>query len=185
MTDADGRRPRREYVYLMGLPESPIVKIGRSNNPKRRLYQVQEDVGIPLEVMWTHPGGKEMERGLHQHFAEYRRHGEWFELGFAEAPALVAAVVAANDWETESFTMWRPRSTDCTACGHPQGTHGRDDLCGHFYGWGDDAPRCRCSGYTKVRRPGLIREPAGAEEHVELIAIDGPRETVVHYRRAS
>src|SRR5690348_14035371 len=106
------RRPRREYVYLMGSPESPIVKIGRSNNPKRRLYQVQEDVSRPLEVMWTHPGGREMELGLHQHFAEQRRHGEWFELGFTEAPALVAAVVAANSWETESFTMWKPRSTD-------------------------------------------------------------------------
>lgn len=179
------RRPRREYVYLMGSPDSPIVKIGRSNNTKRRLAQVQESVDLPLQVMWQHPGGKEMEHGLHQHFAEYRRHGEWFELGFAEAPGLVSAAVAASDWETESFTMWRPRSTDCTACSHGQGVHGKDTLCGHFYGWGDDAERCQCAGYTTARRAKRVVEPSGPVMHVELGSLNSGLGLDVVYGRAS
>jgi hypothetical protein len=180
------RKPRREYVYLMGSASSPIVKIGRSNNPKRRLFQVQEDVGRPLEVMWTTPGGKEMERGLHQHFAQERRHGEWFELGFAEAPALVAAVVAANDWETESFTMWKPRSTECTACDHAAASHGKDRLCNRFYGWGDDAERCQCAGYTLVRRAKRAPEPSALPTaYVELGALSNAHAVAVTYGRAS
>lgn len=179
------RRPRREYVYLMGSPDSPIVKIGRSNNTTRRLAQVQETVEKPLQVMWTHPGGKEMEYGLHQHFAQQRCHGEWFELGFAEAPALVAAVVAANDWETESFTMWRPRSTDCTACGHRSGGHGKDSLCNHFFGWGDDAQRCLCAGYTMRRGAKRVPEPNEPARLIEVRGVGGPLELTTVYGRAS
>lgn len=180
-----GRRPQREYVYLMGSPESPIVKIGRSNNTKRRLAQVQETVDLPLQVMWTHPGGKEMELGLHHHFAEQRRHGEWFELGFAEAPALVAAVVAANDWETESFTMWQRRPTDCTRCGHRPGAHGKDSLCNHFYGWGDDAARCLCTGYTRGRSIKPVNEPTQPSDYVELRPVGDSFVFAASYGRAS
>ncbi|MFG2276989.1 GIY-YIG nuclease family protein [Streptomyces chartreusis] len=158
------RGPRREYVYLMGSPGSPIVKIGRSNNPKRRLAQVQEDVTLPLQVLWTTPGGKEMEKGLHDHFAAARRYGEWFDLGFETAPALVAAVVTASTWETESWTEWKPRSTDCTGCGHGKDQHRDGSLCNIVWGWNPDAgERCKCDGYTLRRRAKMLPVPDTAE----------------------
>lgn len=162
MTEHDERR--REYVYVMGAPISPTVKIGRSVHPDIRLGQVQETVDFPLQLMWTTPGGNEMERGLHHHFAPQRRHGEWFELPFDDAVQLVRGAIAANSWETESFPpprKWRDPHTGvrvgsiyymasgdpCTACGHAATWHGENSgrcwLLGEVEWWD-----CPCTGHT-------------------------------------
>lgn len=162
MSEQDERR--REYVYVMGAAISPLVKIGRSVHPEIRLRQVQETVDFTLQLMWTTPGGREMERGLHGYFAQQRKHGEWFELPFANAVSLVQAAIGAHSWETESFPplrQWRDPHTgvlrngiyymregiDCVGCGHAATDHG--EKAGRCWVLGESEwMDCPCTAYV-------------------------------------
>jgi hypothetical protein len=68
------------YVYL--LKSGKYYKIGRSNAPGRREYELA--IQLPEPVVRVHtiktddPGG--IERYWHQRFSERRKNGEWFEL---------------------------------------------------------------------------------------------------------
>ncbi|WP_435191318.1 GIY-YIG nuclease family protein [Streptomyces sp. bgisy126] len=70
-----------DRVYLIGSPESPLVKIGWSDNPERRLRHLQTGSPVPLQLLALFEGGAVMEAALHRRFADKRRHGEWFDLG--------------------------------------------------------------------------------------------------------
>lgn len=72
---------RSSIVYLIGSPESRLVKIGRSDDVPRRLADIQRMSPVPLTVLWATPGGAELEARLHRRFAGHRRHGEWFDFG--------------------------------------------------------------------------------------------------------
>lgn len=67
-----------EWVYAIGSPGSHTIKIGRSNDPQRRLCQIQTMSPVPLQLLWTRGGNHETETYLHHRFAEFRSHGEWF-----------------------------------------------------------------------------------------------------------
>lgn len=90
-----------EHVYLMGTPGNPTVKVGRSNNPTKRLAEIQRMSPVPIELLWTHPGGHELETSLHRHFSALRVHGEWFT--FPSDP------VSSVRWATENAPWLRPR----------------------------------------------------------------------------
>ena len=68
------------YVYL--LKSGKYYKIGRSNAPGRRVYELA--IQLPERVVTVHtiktddPAG--IERYWHQRFSERRKNGEWFEL---------------------------------------------------------------------------------------------------------
>lgn len=79
---------RSERVYLIGSPDSPLVKIGWSDNPKRRLRDLQAGSPVLLQLIAVFEGGAYVEAELHRCFADKRKHGEWFDLG----PDPVAAV---------------------------------------------------------------------------------------------
>lgn len=64
------------------------IKIGCSVVPAARLKAMQVWSPHPLEVAAAVPGGFNDEKRLHNQFAEYRLHGEWFE----PAPPLLALV---------------------------------------------------------------------------------------------
>jgi T5orf172 domain. len=67
-----------EVVYVLGTPGSNIVKIGRTTNLHKRFADIQRMSPVPLLILWTHPGGSELETNLHRHFKAIRSHGEWF-----------------------------------------------------------------------------------------------------------
>jgi len=67
-----------EFVYFIQARSARLIKIGRSQDPYRRLAQLQLLSPVPLEVMATLPGGAELERSLHGQFEFLRSHGEWF-----------------------------------------------------------------------------------------------------------
>ncbi|MGW4784914.1 GIY-YIG nuclease family protein [Streptomyces sp. NPDC004230] len=69
-----------ERVYLIGASNLATVKIGRSVDLVRRLYQIQLMSPVELEVLWCRVGGEKLERALHRRFDAYRSHGEWFTL---------------------------------------------------------------------------------------------------------
>jgi hypothetical protein len=89
------RAPRSdEVVYVIGSAGSTLVKIGRSTNVQTRLRSIQNMSPAPLEVLWTTPGGPELETRLHAALARYRTYGEWFDFGVRNPVKLVKAEVA-------------------------------------------------------------------------------------------
>ena len=71
------------FVYLLRAPLAPgVYKIGRSDDPERRLKDIQcmSPIGIALEcVKPTNDMGR-VEALLHSRFDSKRKHGEWFWL---------------------------------------------------------------------------------------------------------
>ena len=81
-----------EVVYVIGTPGSNTVKIGRSVNLKKRFADLRRMSPVPLVILWSHPGGSELESKLHRHFGEIRSHGEWFTFTDDPVPAIQSAV---------------------------------------------------------------------------------------------
>jgi hypothetical protein len=78
------------YVYFVQIPGTPIVKIGKSANPKERIREIQTYHPYPLTVIATIPGEPWSEAAFHRFFSPYRLRGEWFSLPeeFLSADAL-------------------------------------------------------------------------------------------------
>ncbi|WP_331758636.1 GIY-YIG nuclease family protein [Streptomyces sp. NBC_01547] len=68
-------------VYILGAEGSPLVKIGWTNNPSRRLADLQSGSPLALRLLATCEGDARLESALHGHFADRRVRGEWFDLG--------------------------------------------------------------------------------------------------------
>lgn len=86
----------RDVLYVIGQPGTGIAKIGITGNVKSRLRTIQTGSPVPVAVRWWHPGDYDLERQLHQEFAEYRMHGEWFDFGVEEPEILVEMAVQAR-----------------------------------------------------------------------------------------
>ncbi|MFJ2854422.1 GIY-YIG nuclease family protein [Streptomyces rubiginosohelvolus] len=71
----------RGYLYLISSANSPLVKIGWSDNPERRLRDLQTGSPVSLQLLAVFEGGAVMEAELHRRLGDKRRHGEWFDLG--------------------------------------------------------------------------------------------------------
>jgi hypothetical protein len=84
-----------EVVYVLGAPGINTVKIGRTTNLAKRVADIQRMSPVLLAVLWTHPGGSELEARLHRHFAARRAHGEWFTFDDDPLPAVKEAVAKA------------------------------------------------------------------------------------------
>jgi hypothetical protein len=77
------------YSAFANLPDGGgIVKVGISQSPLRRIYNVH--CGSPFEIeaaLWAHVGTKEsalsIERSVKYRFASHRTRGEWFSFDFA------------------------------------------------------------------------------------------------------
>lgn len=69
----------RTRVYLIREVGSSFVKVGVASDPSRRLSDLQTGNPRRLEIVWTIPGGYDLERALHSWFDKYRAEGEWFE----------------------------------------------------------------------------------------------------------
>jgi len=71
--------PTGESVYFIGVVGRNRVKIGISNNPKRRLAELQHARGDDtLVLLGVLPGGRSLEFRLHRLFDDDRLGGEWF-----------------------------------------------------------------------------------------------------------
>jgi hypothetical protein len=54
------------------------IKIGCSDKPALRLYAQMVASPFPLEIMVSIPGDRNLERNLHECFADCHSHCEWF-----------------------------------------------------------------------------------------------------------
>lgn len=66
------------YVYFIQAPNR-LIKIGKSNNPKQRLKDLQHMSPVHLKIKRVIKGGLRLEHALHVYFKHLRKHGEWFE----------------------------------------------------------------------------------------------------------
>lgn len=71
-------QPEPGVAYFIGGDEG-LIRIGVTLQLETRLKSIQSCSPIPLKVLATKPGGCLREAAYHCQFAEYRRHGEWFE----------------------------------------------------------------------------------------------------------
>lgn len=83
-------KPTRWIYFIRGLDGGP-VKIGVANDPKKRLADLQRTCPVELEIIGSRPGDTLVERELHERFADFRVHGEWFE----PSPVILAEAARA------------------------------------------------------------------------------------------
>ena len=74
---------KRGYVYLIkatGL--DGVYKVGQSDDPLRRVKELQPFCPVPLEIEYVIPNkrGINIESRLHKHFKRHQIHHEWFRL---------------------------------------------------------------------------------------------------------
>lgn len=67
-----------KYTYFMRDRYSGLIKIGMSNNPENRRAALSASGEHDMEILLTLRDGC-LEGCYHQHFANLRVHGEWFE----------------------------------------------------------------------------------------------------------
>lgn len=75
--------PPAGYVYVIqDLEYSKLYKIGRSNNPARRLKEIRAILPGQSEIIaiLKTEDAATLEWQLHQRYADYRKNGEWFAL---------------------------------------------------------------------------------------------------------
>jgi hypothetical protein len=77
------------YLYIIAANDQGPVKLGVSDNPGRRLKQLQTGHPQVLSIFHQEQVNAELayflERNLHKDIAHKRVRGEWFELSVKEA----------------------------------------------------------------------------------------------------
>lgn len=84
------RMERSSVVYL--ITGVNLIKIGTTSNLEERIKTLQASSPVQLDVLASGSGGIQVERRLHRQHAEYRHHGEWFDIPEHLVPQLVAVV---------------------------------------------------------------------------------------------
>ena len=66
------------YIYLISDPKSNAVKIGRSDNPMKRVAELQTGNPNPLTLLSCFAAEATVEQVIHVHLKQYSLNGEWF-----------------------------------------------------------------------------------------------------------
>ena len=87
------RAPKQEDLYIMKYScDNSAVKIGRSDNVKRRKQELQAGHNFFMEVVAIFPGKGHLENEVHRNLQDFRsRRGagrEWFNICAADAAAI-------------------------------------------------------------------------------------------------
>jgi hypothetical protein len=107
---------RCNYVYFIRIANTPIVKIGMSTDPERRLKDIQWGCPCPLELVgWIKCRDAQLfESFFHQKFSNVRLKGEWFLLDKPEIIILLKEFekrkrIYFTDSEWEYFALKNPQ----------------------------------------------------------------------------
>ena len=71
---------KKGYVYIIGNLDENICKIGFSENPNRRLPEIQTGCPHQLKIILLFEAEKYTETLLHHKYSKYRMVGEWFKI---------------------------------------------------------------------------------------------------------
>lgn len=66
------------FIYFIGMLNDSIIKIGISNDPQKRLKELQVANPYELRLIFMFRGDESKEIQLHEKFVEYNIRGEWF-----------------------------------------------------------------------------------------------------------
>lgn len=71
-----------DNVYIMRDNRTNEIKIGKSNNPERRLKEIIRNRGQTVELLYWKETDEPfvLETKLHRYFKQYRTEGEWFNI---------------------------------------------------------------------------------------------------------
>lgn len=88
------------YVIASSKTNLGPVKIGISDNPEKRMKQLQTAFPEKLEIKYIEPfetkiKARELEKFLHKDISHLRSHGEWFSISVEEAIRYVQFTVIA------------------------------------------------------------------------------------------
>lgn len=67
------------YIYFVQAGDEGQIKIGASQDPGRRLRELQTGSPVRLHLLAATQGEEGAEKKLHHRFQEFRRDGEWFD----------------------------------------------------------------------------------------------------------
>jgi len=102
----------QEYVYAIAHPHG-YIKIGRSNDPQKRLQAHQTSTPYDLWLLASLPveDSQEIESELHELFEEKQVSGEWFELNYDDYDDIVDMMkmsCSTREFESvENFREWQ------------------------------------------------------------------------------
>ena len=77
-------------VYVIQAGDSGPVKIGLAHDVMKRVYTLQTAHHATLRLLRVFPGGKRVERELHQRFRSAHIRGEWFALSAEDVAAITS-----------------------------------------------------------------------------------------------
>jgi hypothetical protein len=125
------RTPVPEVAGVYFIRGGDRIKIGMSGNARQRFDALRTSSPVELEFLGLVAGAYVEERTLHQRFAEFRTHGEWFKA----APAILAFI------EETPTRIDRPNDPQhwcdaCNACGTTGGEFGAHEAVA--VRWRDD-----------------------------------------------
>ncbi|MET9568494.1 GIY-YIG nuclease family protein [Streptomyces virginiae] len=126
---------------------SPLVKIGWTTDPNRRIADLQSGSPLALRVLGTFEGNAELEAALQAHFADQRVRGEWFDLG-AEPLKVVTPVAKREKARLAERAGRKPKHAVSTA----------GPLTAEIIAWFPDDPP---SAYERVERECPTWKEAG------------------------
>jgi hypothetical protein len=66
------------YVYFLQCPLNGLIKIGQTENPKKRIAHIQISSPVILTPLGIVTGHMSFEGRIHEMFDDLRQHGEWF-----------------------------------------------------------------------------------------------------------
>jgi len=115
-----------DLVYF--ITDGDFTKIGVSNDPKKRLANLQTSNPKRLHLIGTLRGGYSLEKRLHAHFAERRVSGEWFKLEEADIKPFFEAPPEEQERRRKPPLAWTAELLDGLAERFPA------DVLPFFYG---------------------------------------------------
>jgi hypothetical protein len=91
--------PRPTFIYLVHDERTGYIKIGRARNPSARERTLQSE-NPQFVMLFRGPADAELERELHEEFAQYRVRGEWFRLSETHIEHIKMRVLNSNRGST-------------------------------------------------------------------------------------
>ena len=76
------------------------TKIGKADDPQKRLRELQTGSPFPLTLKFVTEGGFEKESQIHSALSKYRVNGEWFEITYDWCDEFVDFLVKSNKVES-------------------------------------------------------------------------------------
>ena len=94
------KKPQSKQVYIMQNLMYPILKIGISDDPVKRLRTLEGGAGFPLELIFESRAilnPVTVERLIHQELKDYRKGGEWFDIDVETAKEKVEKALSDSE----------------------------------------------------------------------------------------